>query len=236
MRTRERLTSEQRIVVDALIEAYREGAFPMADPETGVVSFYTATRRGVFPIAGPIRGVAFHVPRSLRRRLNSGFFDIRCDTDFEGVMRGCASARRNDPESWINEQLIEWYSTLHRAGYAHSVEAWREDEAGRRALVGGIYGVAIGGAFFGESMFSRPSPRLPNGSRHPLDGTDASKVCLARLVEHLRSRGYVLFDTQFTNPHLERFGCVEIPAADYAPILRRAVAMSVTWGRFSAQD
>lgn len=229
-----KLSDFERMIIDGLLEAYRQGAFPMADPEIGRVAFYTALRRGVFPLQP---ADAFHVPRSLRRALNAGRFELRCDTAFDRVVQACAEPRREEPESWINSDIAAWMQLLHRAGHAHSVEAWRTDAAtGERRLVGGIYGVTLGGAFFGESMFSRPLPRLPDGRRHPLDGTDASKVCLVRTVEHLRDRGYALFDTQFTNEHLERFGCVELPQDEYMSLLAEAVELPVTWGVFSESE
>lgn len=226
--------SESRMIIEGLLAAYRQGAFPMADPANGFVGFYHAPQRGVFPIEPGDPAGSFHVPRSLRRRLNASWFEVRCDTDFMGVVRGCAEPRVDDPETWINEEITQWFQILQEAGYAHSVEAWRRDpETGRDALVGGIYGLAIGGLFCGESMFSRPRARLADGARHPLDGTDASKVCLVRLAEHLRRRGYVLFDTQLPNPHLSRFGCVEITHAEYMRRLERAIDLPVTWGDFA---
>lgn len=216
------------------MEAYRQGAFPMADPDTDEVSFYQAPTRGIFPIAPDDPAGAFHTPRSLRRRLNSRWFDIRSDTALAEVMLRCAAPRPDDDQSWINHTIIEWFSLLRQRGIAHSVEAWRPDPSGAEDhLVGGIYGLSIGGAFIGESMFSRPAPRTPDGGRHPLDGTDASKACLVRLVEHLTKQGYVLFDTQLVNPHLERFGCVEIPHSDYMRRLSHAADLPVTWGQFS---
>lgn len=236
------MLSDQRRIVGALLDAYRQGAFPMADPDTGDLNFYTADPRGILPLDPPN---AFHVPRSLHRRLRSGWFDIRADTAFEGVVRGCALPRPREPVSWIDDRIVDLYTLLHRAGHAHSVEAWRTDAAtGDEHLVGGIYGVSIGAAFFGESMFSLPRPRATspaaNGHaaaarRHPLDGTDASKVCLAHLVHHLRARGYTLFDTQLVNPHIARFGCVEIPAADYLRRLAEAVERPVAWGALESR-
>lgn len=225
--------TQRTIIVESLLDAYRQGAFPMEDPATGEVRFYYAMQRGIFPIAPDDPAGSFHIPRSLRRRLNSGFFTIRCDTALDDVVRGCAEPRADDPETWIGAAITRWFSHLRHAGHAHSVEAWRRDPAtGDDALVGGVYGLAIGAAFCGESMFSRPRERLASGARDPLDGTDASKVCLVHLVAHLRARGYVLFDTQLLNPHLDRLGCVEIPHEDYLDRLRDAVDRDVTWGAF----
>ncbi len=225
--------SESRMIVDALLSAYRRGAFPMADSVDGPVGFYHAPVRGVFPMIEDDALGEFHVPRRLRRKLESNWFDLRCDTDFAGVVRGCAEPRIDDPDTWINREIQEWFQLLFDAGHAHSVEAWRHDPAtGRDVLVGGIYGLAIGGAFCGESMFSRPRPRLENGERDPLDGTDASKVCLVRLVEHLKRQGFVLFDTQLLNPHLAQFGCVEISHDEYMERLTWALEAPAAWGEF----
>jgi len=226
-----RLSLQERETVECLLDVYRNGVFPMAEPETGKIAFCMANRRGVIPLEPG----GLHVSRSLTRRLNSGWFDVRCDTAFEEVIRACAAPRPSDPLTWIDETIIEWFTLLHRDGRAHSVEAWRTDpQTGADHLVGGIYGLALGGAFFGESMFSRPRPRLASGERHPLDGTDASKVCMVRLVEHLRARGYTLFDTQFTNPHLERLGCREVSRDAFDSLLTDAVDRPVTWGEFRA--
>ncbi len=220
-------------VVAALLEAYRAGAFPMGDPETGNVAFYQAPHRGIIPIAPGDPAGALHVSRSLRRRLNAGWFEIRADTAFVEVMEQCSAPRYDDPESWITETIIDWFTLLHREGLAHSVEAWRRDpDSGKDQLVGGVYGLTIGGAFMGESMFSRPLHRLPDGRRHPMDGANASKICIVHLVEHLRERGFVLFDTQLVNPHIAQFGCVEISHDEYMGRLAPALELPVTWGEF----
>ena len=177
--------------------AYRHGIFPMADEGTGEVLWFRPDPRAVIPLDG------FHVSRSLAREIRRNRFEIRLDTDFEGVMRGCA----NRPEgSWISERFVEVYGALHRRGLAHSVEAWRD---GR--LVGGTYGVGLGGAFMAESMFHRE--------------TGASKVALAALVRRLRERDFVLLDVQYVTPHLESLGAVEIPRRDYEQRLERALAL-----------
>lgn len=147
-----------------------------------------------------------HISRSLRATLRKEIYEIRMDSAFELVMRWCAARE----ETWINEEFIRTYTYLHYASLAHSVEAWRD---GR--LVGGLYGVAIGGAFMGESMFSR--------------ATDASKVCLVALVEHLQARGYVLHDTQFLTPHLATLGVTEIPRRTYEQRLKEALRLRCTW-------
>jgi leucyl/phenylalanyl-tRNA--protein transferase len=190
------------IPVDALLQAYRSGWFPMADSDTGEIAFYTVGVRCVIPLDG-----GFRVPDSLARRVRSGRFEIRISTAFDRVIRECA-ATRQDERSWIDATIIRSFERLHEAGHAHSVEAWREGE-----LVGGLYGVSIGGAFFGESMFSRPER----------GGTDSSKVCLVHLVERLRARGFSLLDSQYSNPHIMRFGAQEIPEAEYLRQLAAAV-------------
>jgi leucyl/phenylalanyl-tRNA--protein transferase len=146
------------------------------------------------------------VSRSLRATIRKGIYEVRIDTAFEQVMRNCAARE----STWINEEFIYVYTLLHHAGYGHSVEAWRDGN-----LVGGLYGLAFGGAFMGESMFSF--------------ARDASKVCLVALVEHLKARGYVLHDTQFTTPHLITMGVTEIPRARYHQRLREALCLPCTW-------
>jgi leucyl/phenylalanyl-tRNA---protein transferase len=177
--------------------AYRHGIFPMADERTAEILWFRPDPRAVIPLDG------FHVSRSLARTLRRAVFDVRVDTDFEGVMRGCADR----PEgTWISERFVEVYGALHRAGKAHSVEAWRE---GR--LAGGVYGLALGGAFMAESMFHRE--------------TDASKVALAALTSRLRERGFILLDVQYVTPHLESLGAIEITRREYERRLERALAL-----------
>jgi leucyl/phenylalanyl-tRNA--protein transferase len=176
-----------RLDPETLLDAYAQGAFPMAD-EDGQIRWYSADPRGVIPLD------SFHVPSTLEQTLRQKRFEVRIDHDFEATMRACMTARIR--RTWINEELIAAYLRLHRLGHAHSVEAWRDGE-----LVGGLYGVSLGGAFFGESMFHRHR--------------DASKVALVALVERMRERGYQLLDTQACSNHLKRFGCVEIGEAEY---------------------
>jgi len=194
---------------DLLVAAYCQGIFPMADPDSGELSWYSPEPRAIIPLD------TFHVPANLARLVRSGRFEIRSDCDFEAVMRACAKPRPSDDQTWIDERLVRAYVALHEIGHAHSVEAWRD---GR--LVGGLYGVHVGGAFFGESMFIKPDE----------GGSGGSKVCLVHLVEHLRARGFILLDTQFWNPHLEQFGCEEIRRDDYLHRVEKAVALPVTWG------
>jgi leucyl/phenylalanyl-tRNA--protein transferase len=193
---------------ELLLRAYTRGIFPMCDEHSGDIGWYSPDPRGVLPLD------AFHVPRSLARSVRSGSFEIRSDSAFERVMRECAAPATTREATWIDERLIEAYVGLHRLGFAHSLEAYRDD-----CLVGGLYGVHIRGAFFGESMFSRPE----------LGGTDASKTCLVHLVARLRQGGFSLLDTQFATPHLVRFGCVEIPRVEYLRRLWAALRVEGSW-------
>lgn len=199
--------------VQALLGAYRQGAFPMADPgsegEGGEVHWYSPDPRAILPL-----DEGFHVPRRLARTVRSGRFETRFDTCFTEVVRQCAAPRRGREDTWINTWIIDAYTILHEAGHAHSVEAWAGD-----CLVGGLYGVNLGGAFFAESKFSRPE----------LGGRDASKVCLVHLVEHLRRRGFALLDVQLYNPHLEQFGLTLISRKDYLRRLREAIRLDAEW-------
>ena len=185
-----------------LIRAYREGVFPMA-VEGGEIAWFSPDPRGILPLD------TFQVHARLARVLRQGRFDVVSDRDFEGVMRACAE--RPGEGTWISDDILDAYTALHRLGLAHSVETWQGDR-----LVGGLYGVHIGGAFFGESMFHRV--------------TDASKVALAFLVDRLRRRGFLLLDIQWVTPHLEQFGAVEIPKREYLARLKRAVARECRWG------
>ena len=184
-----------RLDPETLLSAYAQGAFPMTDHD-GRIRWYTADPRGVFPLD------AFHVPDTLRKTVNSRRFEVRINHDFEATMRACMTQRAE--HTWISDELIAAYVALHNLGHAHSVETWRNGE-----LAGGLYGVSMGGAFFGESMFHRQR--------------DASKVALVALIERLRDRKYVLLDTQTCTEHLKRFGCAEISAREYAARLREAL-------------
>jgi leucyl/phenylalanyl-tRNA--protein transferase len=178
-----------------VVRAYREGIFPMA-MEDRSIGWFSPDPRGVIPLD------QFHVPSRLARVLRQHRFDTTIDRAFEGVMHACAADR--DEGTWISDEIVECYTALHRLGIAHSVEVWREGE-----LAGGLYGVHLGGAFFGESMFHRE--------------TDASKVALASLVEHLQRRSFSLLDVQWLTPHLATFGATEIPREEYLRQLRRAL-------------
>ncbi|MEO0559993.1 MAG: leucyl/phenylalanyl-tRNA--protein transferase [Bacteroidota bacterium] len=193
---------------DLLIHAYRLGVFPMAD-ELGQVGWYAPDPRGVLPLD------AVHIPKSLARVVRHGRFRITTDRAFEEVMRGCATPARGREVTWISEEIVQGYTALWRRGVAHSVECWAEGADGQLELAGGLYGVALGGAFFGESMFHRQR--------------DASKVALVHLVDRLRAGGFVLLDTQMTTPHLERFGVVEISREEYERRLDAALHVDATW-------
>lgn len=169
----------------------------MAD-DRGRIGWYSPDPRAVFPLEPD----AFHVPSSLRKTIRQGVFEVTVDRAFEEVMRGCAD---REP-TWINDDILKHYTALFDKGLCHSVEAWQDGE-----LAGGLYGVSLGGAFMGESMFTRI--------------TDASKVCLVFLVEHLRKQGYVLLDSQMPTEHLQRFGQILIPKADYLERLKAALEM-----------
>lgn len=205
---------------EKILEAYRRGLFPMADPDRGgEVDWYAADPRGILPL-----DERFHISGSLARVARSGRFQIRADTAFRSIMRGCASPRHYEKRTWISAGMIRAYTRLHEEGWAHSVEAWRIDpDSGGERLVGGLYGIAIAGVFFGESMYVD----IEQGGR------DSSKVCLIALVQHLRRRGYVLLDAQVGNPHVARFGCIEVPAVVFESLLAAALTRTDTsWGRF----
>lgn len=192
MRSRARQTLDP----DLLLRAYAVGWFPMGTGRRGRIEWFSPDPRGILPID------TFHASARLSRVVRQGRFDVRIDTAFELVMRACAERE----ETWITDDIIASYVALHRSGFGHSVEVW---QAGQ--LVGGLYGVAIGGAFFGESMF------------HTV--TDASKVALVALVERLRARGYALLDTQWVTPHLAQFGGIEIRRDDYLERLASALPL-----------
>jgi leucyl/phenylalanyl-tRNA---protein transferase len=191
----------QAITPENILNAYAQGAFPMAD-EMGVVRWYSADPRGVLPLD------QFHMPRSLQQKIRRGQFDIKVNASFKDVMFAC-SQRRHDG-TWISMELIDNYCRLHEMGYAHSVETWIDGK-----LAGGLYGVAMGGVFFGESMFYREA--------------DASKIALWALVNRLRDRKYAILDTQAVTRHLVRFGAIEIPAREYLGRLQAALQLDRTF-------
>ncbi len=197
------------ITPETMLKAYRLGLFPMAETRTAQRLYWLdPEERGILPLD------AFHVPRTLRRTLRqgerAGHLEITADRDFAAVIAGCAAAGTGREDTWINPDIERLFTTLAAQGHAHSVETWASGE-----LVGGLYGVAIGGAFFGESMFSRTD--------------DASKVALVHLVARLRLGGFRLLDTQFVTSHLARFGAVEIPRERYKTLLRDAVGTEAKW-------
>ncbi|HUI31840.1 MAG TPA: leucyl/phenylalanyl-tRNA--protein transferase [Candidatus Acidoferrales bacterium] len=184
-----------------LLGAYSMGYFPMADDD-GKISWYSPDPRTIIPLEN------FNIPRSTKQLINKQIFKIGIDTNFESVIKGCA----NREETWISDEIIESYMELHRLGFAHSIESIDGSE-----IAGGLYGVALGTAFFGESMFS-----LKSG---------ASKVALAFLITHLSENGFSLLDTQYATPHLETFGAIEIPKKKYIQMLHKAVAKKTNFGR-----
>ncbi len=209
------LSPSQTALVESVLGLYRQGWFPMSDPDTGQTEWVQPTRRALLPLD------RMHVPRRLEDRVRSRRFVIRTDTDFVGVMRGCAEPRPGREETWINSEIVGIFTLLHRAGHAHSVEAWLPTPAGE-VLVGGVYGLSMGAVFAGESMFSRPE----------MGGTDASKVCLVHLARHLAARGYKMLDAQMANHHTAQFGLEEMPAEEYLRALEGLVDQRVAWQPF----
>ncbi len=188
-----------------MLRAYRAGLFPMAETRRGDRLYWLdPEQRGILPLG------EFHLPRRLARTVLSDVFEVSADRDFAGVIAGCAEAAEGREDTWINRDIELLFTALHRDGHAHSVEAYVD---GR--LAGGLYGVVLGGAFFGESMFSR--------------SRDASKVALTHLVARLRLGGFLLLDTQFVTLHLAQFGAREIPRKQYKAALDRAAAAPARW-------
>ncbi|MDE0590060.1 leucyl/phenylalanyl-tRNA--protein transferase [Halocynthiibacter sp. C4] len=186
---------------EILLNAYAAGVFPMAESRDNPEIFWVDPQhRGIFPLDG------FHISRSLARSLRKGSYQIHVNRDFAACVSACADRE----ETWINDEIFSLYNALNEHGFAHSLEVWDQD-----ALVGGVYGVTLGGAFFGESMFSRQR--------------DASKIALAYLVDRLRRCGYVLFDTQFLTPHLASLGAIEIPRATYRAQLADALRVDANF-------
>lgn len=185
---------------ELILRAYAAGIFPMAeDADSPDLFWVSPEKRGVLPLDG------FHISRSLRKTMKTREFSVRVDTDFEAVIDGCATEGEDRDSTWINPEIRRLYGELFRRGYVHTVEVWAEGE-----LVGGLYGLSMGAAFFGESMFHRV--------------TDASKIAMAHLVERLKAGGYRLLDTQFVTPHLASLGGIEIPRELYEVQLAAALA------------
>ena len=195
MNSRENINPKELLQPDNMIRLYASGAFPMADEKTGIINWYMPDTRTIIPLYN------FNIPRSTKKSIEEENFEIKLNTDFEAVIAGCA-----DREStWISDELIEAYRRLKKRGFIHTVETWKDGK-----LVGGLYGVNFRGAFFGESMFSKVS--------------QASKVALVTLLNHLKEKDFVLLDVQFMTEHLKMFGAVEISFEDYTKLLHKAYA------------
>ena len=197
-----------KLTPEILLRAYAEGLFPMAERRGDSTLYWVSPeKRGIIPLDG------FHVPHRLARTARNGSFTVTADQAFREVMQACAAPGPGRPESWINDEILHLYTALHAGGHGHSIECWQDGE-----LAGGLYGVRLGAAFFGESMFSRRR--------------DASKVALVHLVEGLRRGGFVLLDTQFITAHLAQFGAIEIPRAQYLAKLADALNREALWPFF----
>jgi leucyl/phenylalanyl-tRNA--protein transferase len=194
------VAADVRLTPDLLLRAYAHGLFPMGDDRSDAVRWFSPDPRAHLPLPD------FHVPHNLRRRVRKREFRVTSDRAFGRVIRACADRDR----TWITPRIVRAYTELHERGAAHSVECWRDD-----TLAGGLYGVALGGAFFGESMFFHVS--------------NASKVALVHLVRQMRAGGFALLDTQYATEHLERFGVVEVPRPDYMERLDEALSVEATW-------
>jgi leucyl/phenylalanyl-tRNA--protein transferase len=191
-----------------LLRAYAEGLFPMAERRGDPTLYWVSPeKRGIIPLD------TFHVPHRLARTVRSGAFTVTADTAFRDVIEACAAPAPGREETWINDEILRLYCALHSTGHAHSIECWQD-----RELVGGLYGVRLGAAFFGESMFSR--------------ARDASKVALVHLVDGLKRGGFVLLDSQFITAHLARFGAIEIPREQYLMKLAHALSRDAIWPFF----
>ncbi len=215
------LTPAEQRLVDGFLRMYRDGWFPMLMEEGPGVEWVQPEHRAIIPLDD-----RFKVSKTLAQRVRSGRFIVTHDRAFGEVIRACAAPAKGREDTWLDPSIIDAFLVLHKAGHAHSVEAWLPP-AGRRdggvpegsVLVGGLYGLGVGSVFCGESMFSRPE----------LGGTDASKVCLVNLVQHLRKRGFTLLDAQLSSEHLERFGMYEMPKNDYVAHVAAHAEADVTW-------
>ncbi len=193
------------VTPELTLRAYRVGLFPMAETRRGSRLYWLdPEQRGILPLDG------FHLPKRLRRTVLSGEYRVTSNRAFGAVITGCAASGPGREDTWINPDIERLFQDLHRQGYAHSIECWQGE-----TLVGGLYGVSLGGVFFGESMFSR--------------ARDASKVALVHLVARMRIGGYVLLDTQFVTSHLAQFGAIEVPRDTYKAMLATAVQVQATW-------
>lgn len=197
------------ITPQVLLKAYAVGIFPMAESADDPGLYWIEPEsRGILPLD------SFHLPRRLARTVKTAPFEIRVDSDFAGVIDGCAGGGADRPKTWINARIRKVYGELFKLGHCHTVECWQDG-----ALVGGLYGVRLGGAFFGESMFSR--------------ARDASKVALVHLVARLKAGGFTLLDTQFTTEHLKTFGAVDIPRREYQRLLDQALRVEADFYRLA---
>jgi len=197
-----------RLTPEILLRAYAEGLFPMAERRGDPTLYWVSPeKRGILPLG------EFHVPHRLARTVRGRRFTVTSDRAFRDVMLACAAPAPGREESWINDEILRLYTALHAGGHAHSIECWQGGE-----LVGGLYGVRLGAAFFGESMFSRQR--------------DASKVALVYLVDALKRGGFILLDTQFITAHLAQFGAVEIPRPQYLALLNKALSSEAIWPLF----
>lgn len=203
---------QMKITPQVLLKAYACGLFPMAESADDPTLYWIEPdQRGVIPLD------TFHVPRSLSKIIRKDVFDVRVDTDFDGVISGCAELTSERRETWINQPIRDLYGELFHMGFCHTVECWKDG-----ALMGGLYGIHIGGAFFGESMFSR----MP----------DASKVALVHLRDRLKAGGFTLLDTQFVTDHLRKFGAHEVPRADYNELLQDALQIDSDFYRYDRES
>lgn len=203
---------QMKITPQVLLKAYACGLFPMAESADDPTLYWIEPdQRGVIPLD------TFHVPRSLSKIIRKDVFDVRVDTDFDGVISGCAELTSERRETWINQPIRDLYGELFHMGFCHTVECWKDG-----ALMGGLYGIHIGGAFFGESMFSR----MP----------DASKVALVHLRDRLKAGGFTLLDTQFVTDHLRKFGAHEVPRADYNELLQDALQVDSDFYRYDRES
>jgi leucyl/phenylalanyl-tRNA--protein transferase len=206
---------------EAVIALYRDGWFPMNDPDVDEVHWVQPNNRGIIPLERD----RFVVSRSLRSAVRSNRFLITTNRAFSSVIRECAQPAKGRESTWLAPAIVELFDHLHAVSLAHSIEAWVCDPGTPPRLVGGLYGLAIGTVFCGESMFSRPA----------LGGSNASKVCLVHLVHHLRRRGFTLLDAQMTNDHLERFGCFSMPREEYLAHVARSGDESPPWTPFEPE-
>ncbi len=201
-------THQEPISPEIILNAYCNGYFPMWLPDEDDIGWFSPDPRGIIPIQH------FRINRSTHKAIKRNNFEIVSDHAFRSVIEACALPRPGREETWISPMLIDWYCSLHELGFAHSIEAYQNG-----ILVGGVYGISINSVFFGESMFSD----IHQG------GTNASKVCLVTLLQHLKNQGYTLFDTQWRTPHLDQFGCVEINRAEYIIKLHNAIRNERHW-------